>query len=101
VVAHTERLLVSDHPGCGAKVGFAEIFLMPQPPLLTRRGMRVAHEFPYCISKECNHETLGSVTHPDAHCRSQTEPASGGEVAGAGTYCQTNGRNGQTCTLVP
>jgi hypothetical protein len=21
-------------------VGFAEIFLMPQPPLLTRRGMR-------------------------------------------------------------
>src|SRR5689334_576492 len=33
--------LVSDHPVCGAKVGFAEIFLMPQPPLLTRRGMRL------------------------------------------------------------
>jgi hypothetical protein len=30
---------VSDHPVCGAKVGFAEIFLMPQPPLLTRRGL--------------------------------------------------------------
>jgi len=38
VVARTETLLVSDHPVCGAKVGFAEIFLMPQPPLLTRRG---------------------------------------------------------------
>jgi hypothetical protein len=33
---------VSDHPVCGAKVGFAEIFLMPQPPLLTRRGMHLA-----------------------------------------------------------
>ena len=39
VVAHTEASLVSDHPVCGAKVGFAEIFLMPQPPLLTRRGI--------------------------------------------------------------
>jgi hypothetical protein len=39
VVGHTETWLVSDHPVCGAKVGFAEIFLMPQPPLLTRRGM--------------------------------------------------------------
>ena len=38
VVAHTVTLLVSDHPVCGAKVGYAEIFLMPQPPLLTRRG---------------------------------------------------------------
>src|SRR5262249_32512129 len=34
---------VSDHPVCGAKVGCAEIFLMPQPPFLTRRGMRLAH----------------------------------------------------------
>jgi hypothetical protein len=25
VVAHTETCLVSDHPVCGAKVGFAEI----------------------------------------------------------------------------
>ena len=25
VVAHTEASLVSDHPVCGAKVGFAEI----------------------------------------------------------------------------
>jgi hypothetical protein len=33
--------LVSDHSVCGAKVGFAEIFLLPQPPLLTRRGMRL------------------------------------------------------------
>jgi hypothetical protein len=38
VVNHTKTLLVSDHPVCGAKVGFAEIFLMPQPPFLTRRG---------------------------------------------------------------
>jgi len=30
---------VSDHPVCGAEVGFAEISLMPQPPLLTRRGI--------------------------------------------------------------
>ena len=30
---------MSDHPVCGIKVGFAEIFLMPQPPLLTRRGL--------------------------------------------------------------
>jgi hypothetical protein len=43
IVAHTETLLESDHPGCGAKVGFAEIFLMPQPPLLTRRGIRGPH----------------------------------------------------------
>jgi ABC-type nitrate/sulfonate/bicarbonate transport system substrate-binding protein len=42
VVAHTETWLVSDHPVCGAKVGFAEIFLMPQPPLLVRRGIRLA-----------------------------------------------------------
>ena len=40
VVAHTAMLLVSDHPVCGAKVGFAEIFLIPQPPFLTRRGMQ-------------------------------------------------------------
>src|SRR5215813_6170904 len=39
-VAHTEKWLVSDHPVCGKKVGFAEILLMPQPPLLTRRGLR-------------------------------------------------------------
>jgi hypothetical protein len=42
VVAHKSRFGVSDHPVCGTKVGFAEIFLMPQPPLLTRRGMRLA-----------------------------------------------------------
>ena len=39
MVAHTETWLVSDHPVCGAKVGFAEICSMPQPPLLTRRGI--------------------------------------------------------------
>src|SRR5262249_2190133 len=43
VVGHTVTWLVSDHPVCGTKVGFAEIFLMPQPPLLTRRGLRVPH----------------------------------------------------------
>jgi hypothetical protein len=41
VVAYTAICLVSDHPVCGAKVGFAEIFLMPQPPRLTRRGLRL------------------------------------------------------------
>ena len=30
---------MTDHPVCGAKVGFAKIILMPQPPLLTRRGL--------------------------------------------------------------
>jgi hypothetical protein len=40
VVAHKPDVGVGDHPGCGAKVGSAETFLMPQPPLLTRRGMR-------------------------------------------------------------
>jgi len=44
VVAHKQRFGASDHPVCGAKVGFAEILLMPQPPLLTRRGMRFLHE---------------------------------------------------------
>ena len=34
-----EMQLVSDHPVCGAKVGSADIFLTPQPPLLTRRGL--------------------------------------------------------------
>ena len=43
MVAHTKTLFVSDHPVCGAKVGFAEIFFMPQPPLLTRRGVPLAH----------------------------------------------------------
>jgi hypothetical protein len=38
VVAHNETLLVSDHAVCGVKVGFAEIFLLPQPPLLTGEG---------------------------------------------------------------
>src|SRR5262249_15770820 len=33
-------LVVSDHPS-GAEVGFAEIFLMPHPLLLTRRGLSV------------------------------------------------------------
>jgi hypothetical protein len=42
VVNQQQRFVVSDHPVCGAKAGFAEIFLMPQPPLLTRRGMRLA-----------------------------------------------------------
>ena len=39
MVAHKSRIGVSDDPVCSAKVGFAEVFLMPQPPLLTRRGM--------------------------------------------------------------
>jgi hypothetical protein len=38
-VAHKPGFGVNDHPVCGPKVGFAEIFLMPQPPVLTRRGI--------------------------------------------------------------
>src|SRR5262249_22564637 len=49
VVAQTVAWLVSDHPVCGAKVGFAKISLMPQPPLLTRRGLRFVHILLYCI----------------------------------------------------
>jgi hypothetical protein len=47
VVGHTETWLVSDHPVCGAKVGFAEIFLMPQPPLLEEGNVlaRTADQF--------------------------------------------------------
>ena len=40
VVTHKSHFGVNDHPVCGANVGFAEIFLMPQPPLLTRRGFK-------------------------------------------------------------
>jgi hypothetical protein len=39
--SNSKTWFVSDHPGCGAKVGFAKISLLPQPPLLTRRGMRL------------------------------------------------------------
>src|SRR5215510_15040654 len=44
--SHEPAFGASDHPVCGAKVGFAEIFLMPQPPLLTRRGIKA--RFPTC-----------------------------------------------------
>ena len=40
MVALNETWLVSDHPGCGAKVGFAEIFLSRCHPSSRRRGMR-------------------------------------------------------------
>ena len=50
-VAHNESWLVSDHPVCGAKVGFAEIFLMPQPPLLTRRGLDAAKIRPILFTR--------------------------------------------------
>jgi hypothetical protein len=50
VVRHDETLPLADHPVCGAreaqarqraaliKVGFAAVFLMPQPPLLYQEG---------------------------------------------------------------
>ena len=53
MVAHKLGFGVSDHPVCGAKVGCAEIFLMPQPPLLTRRGLTLADlaaASPRCVS---------------------------------------------------
>ena len=31
-------LCVSDHPVCGASVGFADFLLVPQPPLLCKEG---------------------------------------------------------------
>ena len=42
-VAHTETLLFSTSPSAAFKVGFAEIFLMPQPPLLTEEGNSSLH----------------------------------------------------------
>jgi hypothetical protein len=38
VVRHDETLRFADHPVCGANVGFAAFFLMPQPPLLYQEG---------------------------------------------------------------
>ena len=45
VVAHTngfgmcsQHWCVSDHPVCGASVGYAAFLLMPQPPLLKEEG---------------------------------------------------------------
>src|SRR5690348_16599744 len=34
----TKHFGMPDHPVCGAKVGFAAFFLMPQPPLLYQEG---------------------------------------------------------------
>jgi hypothetical protein len=34
----TKHFGVPDHPVCGAKVGCAAFFLMPQPPLLYQEG---------------------------------------------------------------
>ena len=38
MVGYTDGFGMSDHPVCGAKVGFAGNFFMPQPPLLTEEG---------------------------------------------------------------
>src|SRR5262245_38033801 len=45
-VAH-KGWLVSDHPVCRSRVGFADFLLMRQPPLLTRRGLRLRK---YCVA---------------------------------------------------
>ena len=37
-VANFGTYVVLDHPVCGAKVGCAIFFLMPQPPLLCQEG---------------------------------------------------------------
>ena len=47
VVAHTERLLVSDHPGCGTKVGFAENFLDAAATPPPEEGNRISHDVLY------------------------------------------------------
>src|SRR5215510_11905157 len=44
-VAHKPCFGVSDLPVCGATVGFAEISLTPQPPLLTRRGVASGSDY--------------------------------------------------------
>jgi hypothetical protein len=41
VVAHNPCFSASDHPVCGAKEASPKFFLMPQPPLLTRRGIHL------------------------------------------------------------
>jgi len=60
VVAHKPGFGVSDHPVCGAKVGFFEIFLMPQPPLLTRRGIH----WPKNLPNEDLRVSVSFVGHP-------------------------------------
>ena len=55
VVVRAEDFGVSDHPVCGAKEGCAENFLMPQPPLLTRRGIRVLKMAPNAILRLAAH----------------------------------------------
>src|SRR5262245_32104209 len=72
VVAHTGTWLVSDHPVCGANVGCAKIFLMPQPPLLTRRGLRETHPA-FCTCVCSKRRTLTDRLDPRAtkwliHC---------------------------------
>jgi hypothetical protein len=44
VVAHKPYFAVRDHPGRSSR-RLRAIFLMPRPPLLTRRGLRVFHHF--------------------------------------------------------
>ena len=44
VVSHDETFWQIDHPVCGAKVGCAAFFLMPQPPLLYQEGCWQAPE---------------------------------------------------------
>ena len=34
----SKHFRMPDHPVCGVKVGFADFFLMPQPPLLYQEG---------------------------------------------------------------
>jgi hypothetical protein len=43
VGARGPGFVVSDHPVCGAKVASPKFSLMPQPPLLMRRGLSRVH----------------------------------------------------------
>jgi hypothetical protein len=45
----TSNIGASDHPVCGSTVGFAEIFLMPQRPLLVRRGLLLPQILSYAV----------------------------------------------------
>ena len=51
VVRHDETLRLADHPVCGAKVGCAAFFLMPQPPLLYQEPAQVIRIGQWALAK--------------------------------------------------
>src|SRR5262245_37586514 len=70
-----EAWLVSDHPVCRSKVGFADFLLMRQPRLLTRRGLRRrkycvpihSHQRPAPIERRASSSFISAVPRETAH----------------------------------